>query len=264
MDFTQKKYDQFCRAIVRSGYTTLTVAELFEKGASLDLNDKLMIIRHDVDILPKYALDLGKILHRHSLKGSFYFRYPYTWNTEVIKAVEDLGHEIGYHYECVDKAQGDLKKAAGIFEEELSVIRKTATIKTAAMHGNSRTPFDNRDVWKEANPKDFGLLGEAYLTADFTKLFYYTDTGRTWEDGKYNLKDVIPSFMKSVQNKPVLKTTDDLIRFMQSATENIYINTHPDRWADNYVYWGGYFIYDWSINFAKLGYKRLHKLKNPR
>ena len=37
--------------------------------------------------------------------------------------IHDLGHEIGYHYEVLSKANGDYEKAMKLFEQELSEFR---------------------------------------------------------------------------------------------------------------------------------------------
>lgn len=45
------------------------------------------------------------------------------------------------------------------------------------MHGNPLSPRDNRELWKKYKFKDFGIIGEAYLSIDFNEVSYFTDTG---------------------------------------------------------------------------------------
>jgi len=45
-----------------------------------------------------------------------------------------LGHEIGYHYEVLSKANGDYETAVELFEQELSEFRKITDVKTICMH----------------------------------------------------------------------------------------------------------------------------------
>jgi len=60
------------------------------------------------------------------------------------------------------------------------------------MHGNPLTAHDNRDISNE-NPQaefdEFDLLGEAYLSMDFTDVTYFSDTGRTRRGGALKIKD---------------------------------------------------------------------------
>ena len=249
MDFTQKKYKQFCKTVAESDYRTITFAG-FLKLENVDLNSNLLILRHDVDDRPKFALDMAKIELENGLIGTYYFRYPQGWNDGIMKEIAAMGHEIGYHYQCLDAAKGDMQKAIEIFKKELERFRKVAIIETAAMHGNPLTKWDNRDIWQHCQPKDFGLIGETYLSMDFTKALYYTDTGRTWED-KLSLKDNIPKGQKSAANKPVIKTTDDFMQLIQTEKRNLYINTHPDRWSDTWAYWIAFWAFDVAVNIIK-------------
>ena len=34
-----------------------------------------------------------------------------------------------------------------------------------------------------------GILGEAYLSIDYTNTYYFTDTGRSWSENAVNLRD---------------------------------------------------------------------------
>jgi len=49
--------------------------------------------------------------------------------------------------------------------------------------------YDNRDLWKRYDFRQFGLAGEAYLSIDYHRLAYLTDAGRSWADNPYNLRD---------------------------------------------------------------------------
>ena len=100
------------------------------------------------------------------------------------------------HYECLDKAIGNIDKAALILKKDLKRIRQLVPVNTISMHGNPLTKFDNRDIWKKYKLSDFSLHGEVYLSMDFEKVMYYSDTGRTWEENKFNIKDFIPKNKK--------------------------------------------------------------------
>ena len=250
MDFTQKKYREFCQAIVKEGYTSVTFAELLQ-NADLELDEKIIVLRHDVDRMSSTALDLAKIENEYGLKGSYYFRLPYSFDKDIIRSISNLNHEIGLHYETLDKAKGDIQKAKSIMDEELAIMRELGEINTVSMHGNPLSKYDNRDFWKHYNLAEFNISGEVYLSVDFEKVLYFSDTGRTWEDNKYNLKDIIPTNQKRIENKKVLKTTNDLISFLKNNKNNLYINTHPERWSKNLFQYSIAFIKDLIFNGIK-------------
>jgi hypothetical protein len=242
MDYTQRKYIKFCNAIKNSGYVSITVNELLQKK-DLRLNQKYVILRHDVDRMPKTAFDLAKIENDFGLRASYYFRLPYSYDEKIISSIAELNHEIGLHYETLDKTNGDLSKAKQLMDKELTLMRNLFLINTVSMHGNPLSKFDNRDFWKAYKFQEFNLIGEVYLSVDFENTLYYSDTGRTWEDNKFNLKDIIPANQKKVKEKPILKTTDDLITFLEVDDRNLYLLIHPERWSKN--------LFQFSIAFSK-------------
>lgn len=57
------------------------------------------------------------------------------------------------------------------------------------MHGSPMSPYDSRDLWKQYNYKDFGIIGKPYFDIDFSKVLYLTDTGRRWDGEKVSVRD---------------------------------------------------------------------------
>ena len=106
MDFTASMYHQICEQLSSSGRTAITFAELISRQADIGAHDGYIVLRHDVDRMPERALRMAKIEHQHGLTGSYYFRIPASYRPHIIQEIANLGHEIGLHYECLDKAQG--------------------------------------------------------------------------------------------------------------------------------------------------------------
>lgn len=129
---------------------------------------------------------------------------------ELIREVDALGHEVGYHYEVLAKAKGDYEKAIALFSRELAEFRDICDVRTVCMHGSPLSRYDNRDIWKRYNFREFGIVGEAYLSMAGGGLRYLTDTGRNW-GGKHSVRDVMPG----AEAVPV-ETTDDLARWVES------------------------------------------------
>lgn len=241
-DFTMKKYEELCSALRSAGYTLATVHQYL----SSDSRGKIAVIRHDVDRKPENALRMAELEHALGIKSTYYFRYPYTFSPEIIKQILSLGHEVGYHYEVLAKAKGNHASAIALFTQELEAFKAICDVRTVCMHGSPLSPYDNRDLWKKYDFQDYGLEGEAYLSMAEQGLRYLTDTGRNWS-GKHSLRDAMPGAM------PVsLETTDELISWIESADENLYVTVHPERWAVCRGEWTTGYMKDLVMNFGKM------------
>src|SRR5690625_8009539 len=92
-----------------------------------------------------------------------------------------MGHEICYHYESMDTADGDPVLALKHFEDGLKRLRDVTEIRTICMHGSPLSRYDNRDLWKSYSYRDYGINAEPYFDMDFSRVLYLTDTGRRWD-----------------------------------------------------------------------------------
>ena len=248
MDFTLEKYRQLCTTLLASGYSVCTVAQYLGKPAD---TGKIAVLRHDVDRKPGNALRMATLEQSQGIKSTYYFRMNKSvFKRDMIKTIAGMGHEIGYHYEALDKASGNFEKAIHIFEQELAELRKVAEVRTICMHGNPLTKWVNRDLWSKYDFKSFGLIGEAYLS--FGSITYLSDTGRTWSS-KYKVKDRLPSAGNDTEVATVIvDSTNDCIDLIKRSEINaLYILVHPERWSDNLVDWISYFILDTGVNLAK-------------
>ncbi len=241
-DFTLNKFSQLCEVIVQN-YPTITVAEYLEKQCP----NKFVIMRHDIDRMPGNALKTAKIEQELGIRSTYYFRSnKNVFRPKIIKQIEDMGHEIGYHYETLSEANGDYEKAIEIFRSTLDEFRKISDVKTICMHGKPLSKYDNRDIWNVYDFRDYDIIGEAYLSLD-KGLDYLSDTGRNWGSGN-NLRDFIPG----KKEKDLADKTDDIIEVIKSnKIDHLYILTHPERWSSNIAEWSLYYSVDHTVNLGK-------------
>lgn len=246
-DFNHEAYNKLLDSVLNSGYETITIREYLKDD---DLPERFVIHRHDVDSKPKTALRMGEIEKEKGISSTYYFRMNNdTFNPELIQKLESMGHEIGYHYEVLDKAEGDMEKANEIFKKELQKFRKIVNIDTVCMHGNPLSNYDNRDIWNNKSLEEYDLLGEAYLSIDFEEVTYYSDTGRNWIDDKFKVKDHVSA---DKQNRFQAKTTFDLIDIIESNEINkLCILAHPARWKGSFSKWLIEYIREIIINLGK-------------
>ena len=228
-DFSLKYYKKLCCFLFEQGYEFTTCKE-FYKECSYKKNKKIVVMRHDVDRLPYNALKMAELERDMHINSTYYFRHIRSvFKKDIIKSIFSLGHEIGYHYETLSKASGDKKHAILLFESELNDFRSIVPVTTICMHGAPLSPYDNRDMWKDYSFKNYGILAEVYLSLDYSKITYFTDTSRTWGDSSLNLRDRVST---SAVNLSHLKSTQSLISYIEkNKPKRLIIQTHPERWA---------------------------------
>jgi len=252
LDFTLGKYEELCCALLKSGYVPQNITNYLRDDFADGLGDgqKTVILRHDIDRKLMNALRMAKLEYALGIRSTYYFRYPHTFRPEAIRAIYDLGHEVGYHYETLSKARGDHVKAIRLFEQELSNFREIpgCNITTICMHGSPLSRYDNRDLWLKYDFRDYGIFGEAYLSMAEKDVQYFTDTGRNW-GGKHSLRDMMPN-QKTYESS--IKTTNDLVAWIESSVgECLYLTVHPERWAQDEREWMVCCFKDFAVNFGK-------------
>lgn len=232
MDFTVTIYRQLLKSLQQASYRFITFDDFLKSDHS---EDRVIILRHDVDLLPQNSLKFAEIQAEAGIKGTYYFRaVPQSWDENVIKKIADLGHEIGYHYECLTTCKGDFVKAMADFDRNLKALRELAPVSTICMHGSPMSKYDSKDLWKDYSYQGFDIIGEPYFDIDFQKTFYLTDTGRRWNGDKVSVRDKVDTSFKSNYKK-----TQELIDSISQnqLPDQIMFTFHPQRWNDNLLIW---------------------------
>ncbi len=229
-DFTVQIYSSLLSALIKADYQFQTFKEYLQNPL-----DKVVVLRHDVDKLPANSLRFAELEHEKGLKASYFFRIvPKSLDVEKLQKIKAMGHEIGYHYEDMGTAKGDVEKALESFTQNLKRLRKLAPIDTICMHGSPFSKFDNRDLWKKYDYRELDITGEPYLDLDYSEIFYITDTGRKWNNKDASIRDKVDTpFDIEVKN------TAHFIELLKAGKmpDKMMINTHPQRWNDDWRMW---------------------------
>ena len=241
MDFTIKSYTNLLNKLISSEYKFKTFKDFLETQGK-----KTVVLRHDVDLLPKNSLRFANIQAIKDIKGTYYFRaVPESWDENIIKEIEALGHEVGYHYENMDTCNGDIDKAWDDFRYNLDKLRKLVEVKTICMHGSPRSRFDNKEIWNKYDYRTLQITGEPYYDIDFDKVFYLTDTGRRWDGWKTSVRDKVAKQDFWVKKGLVFNSTQDIIDTVTRGKtksgvivpNKIMFNMHPQRWSEGGLPW---------------------------
>lgn len=246
-DFTLSKYDEIIKTVASTSYCVQNVRDYL-----ISPSDKCLILRHDVDRDVRRSIEMAKLENKYDLSSTYYFRHVKdVFDPAAIRAIADMGHEIGFHYEVMDKAKGDTERAIEIFKEELEDLRRYSNIETVCMHGNPFASWSNRDLWEKYDFDDYNIIGEPYLSIDYNKVLYLTDTGRTWGDLNIRVKDVVNSDHLSI---PEISSSDDVINLIQSERiSQICMLVHPNRWCDSFAGWAKELLFQNVKNVGKAG-----------
>ena len=230
MDFTIDKYQDLLSGLVRAGYA-FQPFDLFLRNPAA----KSIVLRHDVDLRPEQSLKFAALQHERGISGVYYFRaVPESWNERIIQEIAGMGHEIGYHYECLTTCKGNLEHAMHDFEENLAALRCLAPVSTICMHGSPLSKYDSKDLWKTYSYRNYALIGEPYFDVDFNKVGYLTDTGRRWDGEKVSVRDKVATTLVHS-----FKTTDGIITAADQnrLPEQIMFTFHPQRWTNDLYLW---------------------------
>ncbi|MCZ7381937.1 MAG: hypothetical protein O8C64_10290 [Candidatus Methanoperedens sp.] len=107
LDFTLSKFRRLSSAVAQH-YPTLTLAEYFQAE---NLPPRFAMMRHDIDRKPGNALFTARIEAESGIRATYYFRrYGSAFRPDIMKEIEGMGHEVGYHYEVFGKAKGQLRQ----------------------------------------------------------------------------------------------------------------------------------------------------------
>lgn len=245
-DFRLTIYNEFLKTTLDNYYKVMPFKDYYSRKNQYK---KIVILRHDVDQKPQNSLKKAKIEAELGIYSTYYFRcVPQSFNEKIIKEIAELGHEIGYHYENLSLANGDYKLAIKKFEQNLIKLRKFYPVKTICMHGSPLSKWDNKKLWEKYDYRDFGIIAEPYLDLNFNEIFYLTDTGRSWNKKSVSIRDKVQSGFTNNYN-----STAELIKAIKNGSfpDKVMINTHPQRWSDNYFEWGIEYISQSAKNIVK-------------
>ncbi|MEZ5195350.1 MAG: hypothetical protein R2764_02795 [Bacteroidales bacterium] len=145
---------------------------------------KVILLRHDVDLLLKNALIMAKIENEMKIKATYFIQvsgkynlmfYP---NFKLVNSIAELGHEIGLHY-SLDIPQMINVDTVGYFLREKRIVEDTLGQKISGicLHDpNSRNKI-NIDLDK------YDLEYDAYSDTIVSQLHYISDSRASWREG---------------------------------------------------------------------------------
>ena len=237
MIFLYKAWEDFCKNLSSNGIHSITASSISEA------TDTYLVLKHDVETNVPSAFQIAHIEQKYGHCGSYYvqaYLLEDDKNVSLLQKMQQMGHEISYHYDVMDSARGDITLAMEEFEtNRLLFEKKGFPVTTVCQHGNpvvERVGYhSNRDFFR--NPlvqeryPDISDIMVNYPEKHKTQYQYFSDAGRIFRkiyDPFFN--DIIPS---DDQNVPY-EDLNALQKAVQQSSRNI-ISIHPHRWMASAV-----------------------------
>lgn len=167
-------YDLYIKLAKQEGYVVTSYSDYLKNY--LNTNQKVLILRHDIDVKSDATKDMFEIEKRNNVKATYYFRWV-TFDKDLIKEISDAGFEVGLHYEtiatyCIEHKtrvikHEDIVKCREILKEEIKEFKEKSgvNIETVSSHGNpinKEIGIPNNVLFIGENYKDYGIIGETY------------------------------------------------------------------------------------------------------
>ncbi len=232
MIFTYKAWSKFCKKLADDGIHAISAKEVTAEKR------QYMVLKHDVETDVPHAYEMAAIEQQHGHRGSYYvqaYLLKDEKNVALLQKMQEMGHEISYHYDVMDSNKGDLGAAVSEFEENRRMFEENGfSITTVCQHGNpivERVGYtSNRDFFRSAKVREaYPAISDIMVnfhTAVSTEYRYFSDAGRRfkWIFDPFE-NDIVNSDDKNI-------AYDDLTALFGALDRNggNIISTHPHRW----------------------------------
>ncbi len=242
MIFTYRYWASFCRQLHEDGIHSIPAKQLMDTRPI----GTYLILKHDVETNVGSALRMAQIEHQWGHCGSYYvqaYLLEKEENIAMLRKMQEMGHEISYHYDVMDSNRGHIPGAMAEFEANCRLFENNGfSLSTLCQHGNpvvERKGYtSNRDFFRDPEvQKKYPQLADIMVdfkekAAGTTAYLYFSDAGRRFKlihDPVNN--DLIPSDDKNIP----FDTLQALWDYVQEQQQNCIISTHPHRWVASRV-----------------------------
>lgn len=237
MIFTYKKWESFCEKLQNNGMQSIPACKVKADSGNY------LVLKHDVETNVYSAYRMAQIEQKYGHRGSYYvqaYLLDDAQNVKLLRKMQEMGHEVSYHYDVMDSCKGNLEKAITEFEANRKRFEDNGLkVITVCQHGNpvvERVGYtSNRDFFRservQALYPDLSDIMVDYPDKHKTNYQYFSDAGRIFKrifDPINN--DVVNSDEKNIP----YKNLSDLFNALDNQAGNI-ISTHPHRWTGSAV-----------------------------
>ena len=124
-EFTLPSYKHMLSTFMDMGYE-------FTDYSHVDAMKKQVVLRHDVDFSPAYALTIAQVENELGISATYFFLVRSTFYNilspeveRIVREIRDLGHAIGLHFDAA-LYPDDRAKAEAAAERECQILAQVA------------------------------------------------------------------------------------------------------------------------------------------
>jgi hypothetical protein len=257
--FSLINYEKLINEILKCGLIFAPIRSLAKEGPKINH----LYLKHDVECNVDNALLMAKIEKKYNIFSTYYFHDHLIFNNlNKINDIANLGHEIGYHHDCMDSNEGNFNLALSNFKSSVKKMRSLGLdISTCCPHGNPTKLrinwVSNKDLfrlYKSNYIDDVWDLSESLTLENYEfKISYISDYGYDFV--------LINNFSNSdkISSNENLKfcNYNNTFNYISSCSNPIILSLHPHRYKNNNI---NAFISKAIFLIAKFLYKILNKV----
>lgn len=176
--FTYSHYEYILDLIQKAEYKVV----FFNESCP---DDKELIIRHDIDLDLDKAYRMAQIENKHKVKATYFImvRSPFynildRSNSDFIRGISDLGHQIGLHFDEAYYGSNDTENVIKYVNSEVQILKEHFDTGIFAVSFHRPSQFLLQSDIKLKN----GLVN-TYDRNFINKFKYISDSRRMWKDG---------------------------------------------------------------------------------
>jgi len=155
-DFSIRHYQEVLE-YGKKKYTFLTFSEFIKSSKKTNV----ILLRHDIDYSIEKALEMAKLESKMGIKSTYFvllrgqFYNPYSIiNTSHLKEIQNLGHEIGLHYDSTElskeksphkKLKEEIKQLEWIMGKKISIVAQHNPTVSPKLKNIFHDVFDARE-----------------------------------------------------------------------------------------------------------------------
>jgi len=181
MKFTYKAYRSMLSNIQNNGY-------IFTDYHNMDLYEKAVILRHDVDFSPQKALKIAEIEHAMGVKSTYFVLLSTNFYNICSKEINDIfskivkyGHAIGLHFDEKRYSYDTIEELKEKIYFEVDMLSRILNIrvKSVSMHRPSEFILKNELI--------LSGIENTYCNKYFKEIKYVSDSRMYWRENPISL-----------------------------------------------------------------------------
>jgi len=219
-DFTFEIYSIMITVLKDSGYCFQTFQEFLEKPL-----EKVVLMRHDVDRKSNNAHKMARLEQSNQINSTYYFRTSTECQQpEIIKQISEMSHEIGYHYENLSTAAGELKIEDGILRTINRLFSETLKLRMTKSTNSKQDYMNNNEMEKQRGFEEIIDVVDSNLKSYIVKFF---EIGiRDFESSLIKLRNIAPIKTISMHGSP-MSSIDNRLLWLKYNYRDYGITSEP-------------------------------------